>query len=267
MRAIVLCAGQGKRLMPLTERLPKCLVPVDGERPILELQLEALARCGITRASILVGFGAEHVESFLARKRFPGLACEALYNPFFAITDNLVTCWMARSAMSEDFVLLNGDTIFEQRVLEQMLESARAAITVTIDQKHSGYDDDDMKVQLDGRRLLAIGKTLPPERSHGESIGMLCFRGTGVRTFRDTLERTIRRPDALRAWYLSVVNDLAQRVAVETATIHGLWWREVDSREDLEDARASYPGAAAELSSAATPNEAATRGARRARRA
>ncbi len=247
MKAIVLCAGQGKRLMPLTERAPKCLLPVDGERPILELQLDALARCGVTRASILVGFGAEHVESFLARKRFAGLETEALYNPFFAITDNLVTCWMARSAMTEDFLLLNGDTIFEPRVLEQLLESARPAITVTIDQKADGYDDDDMKVRLDGRRLLAIGKTLPPEQSHGESIGMLCFRGTGVRTFRDALERTIRRPDALRAWYLSVVNELAQRVAIETANIHGLWWREVDGREDLEEARASYLRLAPEI--------------------
>lgn len=246
MRAIILCAGQGKRLMPLTERVPKCLVAVDGDRPILELQLEALAGCGVSKASILVGFGAEHVESLLARKRFPGLETETLYNPFFAITDNLVTCWVARGAMTEDFVLLNGDTIFEPRVLEQLLESARPAITVTIDQKDGGYDDDDMKVCLDGRRLLAIGKTLPPERSHGESIGMLCFRGTGVRTFRDALDRSIRRPDALRAWYLSVVDELAQRVAVETANIHGLWWREVDGREDLEDARASYPGAASE---------------------
>ena len=246
MRAIILCAGQGKRLLPLTERVPKCLVAIDGERPILELQLEALARCGVKRASILVGFGAEHVESFLAKRRPGGIETEAIYNPFFALTDTLVTCWMARPAMSEDFVLLNGDTIFEARVLERLLASARAAITVTIDQKDGGYDDDDMKVCLDGRRLVAIGKTLPPEKSHGESIGILCFRGTGVRTFKDALERTIRRPDALRAWYLSVVNELAQRVAVETANIHGLWWREVDGREDLDDARASYPSAAAE---------------------
>jgi choline kinase len=149
--------------------------------------------------------------------------------------------------MTEDFVLLNGDTIFEPRVLEQLLESARAAITVTIDQKDDGYDDDDMKVRLDGRRLVAIGKTLPPEHSHGESIGMLCFRGTGVRTFRDTLERTIRKPDSLRAWYLSVVNELAQKVAVETANIRGLWWREVDGLEDLDDARASFPSESFEI--------------------
>jgi choline kinase len=236
--------------MPLTERVPKCLVTVDGDRPILEIQLDTLARCGITRASILVGFGAEHVEHFLASKRFPGLEVETIYNPVFALTDNLVTCWLARSAMTEDFVLLNGDTIFEPRVLEHLLESARAAITVTIDQKNDGYDDDDMKVRLDGRRLVAIGKTLPPEHSHGESIGMLCFRGTGVRTFRDALERTIRKPDALRAWYLSVVNELAQRVAVETANIHGLWWREVDGLDDLDDARASFPSQAFEPQSA-----------------
>ena len=238
MRAIVLCAGQGRRLLPLTERDPKCLLPVDGERCILEIQLEALARAGVERAAVLVGFGAERVEAFLARRPVPALPTEALFNPFYASTDNLVTCWLARGAMTGDFVLLNGDTLFEDRVLERVLAS-RAALAVTIDQKDS-YDDDDMKVSLDGTRLRAIAKTLPRETVNGESIGLLSFRGAGVRTFRDALEEAIRRPDSLRAWYLSVVNELARRTRIETVNVRGLWWREIDALEDLRGVRGSY---------------------------
>jgi choline kinase len=254
MKAIVLCAGQGRRLLPLTERDPKCLLPVDDGRRLLEVQLETLARCGVERASVLVGFGAERVEAFLARRPVPAIQTETLYNPFYATTDNLVTCWLARAAMTGDFVLLNGDTLFEDHVLERLLASSRAGITVTIDQKDS-YDDDDMKVSLEGTRLRAIGKTLPSESVNGESIGMLCFRGAGVRTFRDALEEAIRRPDSLRAWYLSVVNELARRGRVETVSVRGLWWREIDALEDLEEVRASYARVAAEA--AAAPRDAA----------
>jgi len=70
---------------------------------------------------------------------------------------------------------------------------------------------------------------------------MLHFTGSGPRIFRDALERSIRSPEALRAWYLSVINELAQENAVDTVSVRGLWWREVDAPEDLEDARRSFP--------------------------
>ncbi len=239
MKAILLSAGQGKRLLPLTAQEPKCLLTVDGKRPVLELQLRSLARAGVERATVLVGFGAERVERFLTATPFPGLAVETLYNPFYATSDNLATCWLARECMNEDFLLLNGDTLFEDRVLRQVLDGPPFPISVTIDHKNS-YDDDDMKVSIDeDGRLLAIGKTLKPEMVNGESIGLLCFRGSGVKAFREVLDVTIREPGALRAWYLSVVNDMAQDHAVDTVSIRGLWWREIDSHEDLEDVRRS----------------------------
>jgi choline kinase len=239
MRAIVLSAGQGKRLLPLTAELPKCLLPVGNGQTLLEFQLHTLARCGISRVTIVSGFGVDRVERFLAEHRVPGLEVELLFNPFFAVSDNLATCWVARAAMHEDFVLANGDTLFQPDVLRRLLGSAPAPITVTIDHKR-GYDEDDMKVSLDDDgRLLAIGKNLKPEFVHGESIGLLSMRGAGVRRFREAVERTMRAPEGLRAWYLSVVNTLAQEGVVQTASIRGMWWQEIDSPEDLEDAHRS----------------------------
>ena len=241
MKAIVLSAGQGRRLLPLTEKLPKCLLPIQGQVSALEFQLRRLAECGVTRATVMVGFGADRVERALHTISVPGLAVEACYNPFYGVADNLVTCWLARHAMSEDFILLNGDTLFLTPVLEQLLLSKPAPLTLAINHKPH-YDDDDMKVSIDDEgHLLAIGKTLKPEMVNGESIGLLCFRGSGTKRFCEGLDRSIRVPGALKAWYLSVVNELAQEVAVDTASVHGFWWREIDSVEDLEEARRSHP--------------------------
>ena len=82
MKAIVLSAGQGKRLLPYTARQPKCLLPVDGERSMLEVQLRALARCGIERATVLVGFGASLVDRFVA-------TTPILTDPWGMLRDNL----------------------------------------------------------------------------------------------------------------------------------------------------------------------------------
>lgn len=239
MKAIVLSAGQGRRLLPLTARIPKCLLPVDGETSVLRRQLELLSGAGLTRVLVVTGFGARRVEESLREAPTPGLSVETLFNPFYATSDNLATCWLARHAMREDFLLLNGDTLFEPAALERLLAAPPAPITVTIDRKPA-YDEDDMKVSLDQRgRLLAIGKSLPAEAVGAESIGMLLFREAGAKLFVEGLERALHEPGALRRWYLSVVNDLAQDHAIETCSIQGLWWQEIDAAADLERARAA----------------------------
>jgi len=240
MKAIVLSAGQGRRLLPLTAEVPKCLLTVDADRPILELQLRALERCGIRYVTVMVGFGAEKVERFLATHLFGDLEIRTRYNPFFATSNNLATCWLAIPEMAEDFVLLNGDTLFEADVLRRLLTAPQAPVTLTIDRKMD-YDEDDMKVTLnDGRRLTAVGKTLVAPMVHGESIGLMRFCGQGVVAFRAALDAAIREPEALHRWYLSVINSMASSVVVDAVSIQGHWWTEIDTPEDLERARSHF---------------------------
>ncbi|MGQ9367808.1 NTP transferase domain-containing protein [Azospirillum sp. ST 5-10] len=237
MKAVILSAGQGKRLLPLTESRPKCLLPLAG-RSLLEWQLRALAANGIDEAVVVIGYAAEAVETVLAGVRIPGLAVRTLYNPFYNVADNIGSCFVALPEMAGDFLLLNGDTLFEPAVLGRVLERATAPVTVTMDRK-AQYDADDMKVCLDGgRRLRAIGKTLPLDSVDGESIGMLMFRGDGGARFAAAIQTVLREPDGIRRWYLSVIDRLAQSgEGVEALSIEGLQWGEVDFLADAEHAR------------------------------
>lgn len=239
MKAIILSAGQGKRLLPMTERAPKCMLPVRGQ-PLIGRQIDALRRCGVEDVTVVVGFGAELVEAGLA-ERYDSRRVRTLYNPFYTITDNLVSCWVARGEMEREFLLLNGDTLFDAAVLERLLAAPEHPITLAVSRKES-YDDDDMKVIRDGDRLLQVGKKLPRGDVNAESIGMMTFRGEGPRLFRDAIDRALRSPAALSQWYLSLIDALAKSGVVFTQEIPAAGWTEVDSPSDLE--RASTPGAA-----------------------
>ncbi len=240
MKAIVLSAGLGRRLRPTTEELPKCLLPVDSDHPVLELQLRALAQCGVRQATIMIGYGAEKVEHFLATHSLAGLEVCTRYNPFFATTNTVVTCWLAIPHMTEDFVLLNGDTLFEAEILRRVLTAPHAPLTMAIDQKGQ-YDEDDMKVMLNGgRRLKAVGKTLATSRIDGESIGLMAFRNKGVTAFRAALGMAIRDPAALQKRSPDIISLMADSLLVDTVLIKGLWWREIDTPEDLARARAYF---------------------------
>lgn len=239
MKAIILSAGQGRRLLPFTREIPKCLLPVDGGISILEVQLRTLAACGIRDVTVMVGFGAEMVEKCLATRVSNRISARTHYNPFFATTDNLVTCWLAMPEMNDDFLLINGDTLFEPEVVRRLLRAPYAPVTMAIDHKDE-YDEDDMKVTVADGRLKAVSKTLEPSTVDGEAIGMIAFRKRGATAFASALDAAVRRPANHGSFYLAVVNSLASELRIETASVDGLWWAEIDSPENLAEVRADF---------------------------
>lgn len=228
-RAIILAAGQGKRLLPLTETRPKCLVELSG-RTLLAWQLLRLQAAGIGEAVIVTGFRADAVDAEVAKLNLT-MPVRLVYNPFFTVSDNTASCWIVRAEFDREVLVLNGDTLFGPGVAERLLGAPEAAVTVAIDRKPS-YDADDMKVLTQQGRLRAIGKTI--EAYDAESIGFLRFSATGAARFAAGVERVLQSPEGLRRWYLSVIDDLAQSgVDVRVCSIEGLEWGEMDFPQDV----------------------------------
>jgi choline kinase len=229
-KAIILSAGQGRRLSPLTDTRPKCLIDLSG-RSVLHWQIRHLRQAGIKEIVVVTGFAADAVEEEIAGLPYPDITVRTLFNPFFGLTDNLATCWLARGEMAEPFLLLNGDTLFEPAIAQRLLAAPPADITLTVDRK-SAYDADDMKVLTDEDRLVSVGKTIPA--FDAESIGFSRYSAAGAAAFVATVERAVRAPEGLKRWYLSIIDELARQGAdVKVASIEGLDWAEMDFPEDL----------------------------------
>lgn len=236
-KAIILSAGQGSRLLPLTENMPKCLLAL-GTRNMLEWQLRGLAAAGVRETVIVTGFRAELVERALEQIAPPHMHVRTLFNPFYKVADNLASCWMVRGELHGPSLILNGDTLFEPEIARRLLSAPAAPITVTIDRKPA-YDADDMKVTSAGDRLTAIGKKLPLASVTGESIGFLRFGPAGAAAFVEEIERTMHTPEGVGLWYLSAIHRLANSgTDVRVASIEGLQWGELDFPADLTRCRA-----------------------------
>ena len=231
--AIILSAGQGSRLLPLTADRPKCLIDFSG-KSLIAWQVEMLARGGVTNFHVVTGFMTDMVEAELSGLRRNGLSITVHFNPFYKVADNLGSCWIAREAMRGDFVILNGDTLISYEIVETVLNNTTDwPIAVTVDVK-SNYDSDDMKVSRVGEKLLAIGKTLSAESTNAESIGFLAFRGEGGDLFREKVRAVMRTPAGVENWYLKIIDMLAPTGKVGTCSIEGMDWAEVDFLNDIE---------------------------------
>jgi len=234
MKAIILSAGQGRRLLPLTENTPKCLLTV-ADKPVLAWQIEALQHAGIEEVTIVAGFQIDLIET-LIKERYENHAIHVLFNPFFEVADNLASCWIARHTMGGDFLLLNGDTLIEPSLLTKVLNSKVAPITLSVDFKDV-YDADDMKVQLDADGWVKqVSKIVPTHQVNAESIGLTYFREEGSKVFSRAIESALRHPAELKSWYLSIIDVLAKQHLVNSCSIQGHRWCEIDFIEDLSRA-------------------------------
>jgi len=259
MKVIILSAGQGRRLLPLTESTPKCALPVAG-RAVLEWQLHEIAQCdGIDEVVVVTGFRADKVDDIAAATQAP--RTRTLYNPFYALSDNLGTCWVAGSEMDGPFIIINGDTLFEAAILQRLLTTGHDAPVTLVTDRKNGYDADDMKVVVENGRLRRVGKKLA-DGVNGESIGMMAFRNDGPEVFRAMVNHLMRYGEGVNRWYLSAIDELAQHHRVHTCDIHGLSWCEVDEAEDLAHAQTVVQTWPTAVSAAAAPARRAANGQR-----
>ena len=234
MKALILAAGQGRRLRPLTDACPKCLLSI-GAHSILERQLLNLEQCGIGEIVLVCGFGIEQIRQRVAN--YSGsLHIKILYNPFYAISENLISLWAVRSEMNEDFLLLNGDNVFHPGIIHKLL-AAREPYCLMIDRKIS-YDEDDMKLSVQDTHILRIGKLLPAAATDAASIGIMKFAGTGIAHIRRVLEEIVLQEKAVRGYFLDSVQHLINHgYTVTYREVDGLPWADIDTPEDLQTVR------------------------------
>ncbi len=232
MKAILISAGKGERLYPLTKNTPKSLLEIGNGLTLLETQLHSLLENNIKDIVIIVGYKADQIEAKLKDYQ-KKLNITTVYNPFYDISNNLLSVWMARYYMQDEFISINGDDIFTPEVVEKLLKS-NYDITMVIDEKKE-YDDDDMKVIHKDGHILEVSKKINPQKANGESIGMIKFSNKGPSIYTSVLDEMVRIPENRNVFYLKAIQEIIDKgFKVNYSLCKETDWSELDFHPDLK---------------------------------
>jgi len=243
MRVIIVAAGQGTRLRPLTDDRPKCMVEVGG-RTLLDWQIDAICAAGLRPPVVVGGHRADQLPSDRVR---------VLMNPDHATTNMVHTLFCAEEEFGEGFVLAYGDIAYAPAVLRQLV-SDPAPVGVVVDREWRRYWERRFDDPLGDAESLRVGagglvdsigqREANIERIEAQYIGLVAFKGEGVVALRRGFaqaaddERAGRTPfNCGRSLAKMYMTDLLQGlvslgVPVTAVPIHG-GWIEVDSHRDL----------------------------------
>ncbi len=245
MKGMILSAGMGTRLDPLTRTCPKCMVHVAG-KPIMEHQLDALNRSGIDRCTIVVGYMAESVSDYFGAKH-RGVSLDYVENTVYAETNNLYSFWLAKSHLDDDVLLLEGDLVFDDNLVSQLARSNEENVAIV--DRFQSYMDGTVILAKDG---LAESMVLKADQDAKFDYGQALKTVNMYRLSRETLAETIlpemeqflengRTNQYYEAAFAKLIETGRMSMAVMNTGRYR--WAEIDTLEDLREAEKMFASA------------------------
>lgn len=237
MIAILLSAGKGTRMYPLTANTPKCLIDIGKGKTILESQLDALQQCGIKKVYIVAGYCIDQVQAKINGLGFSNMDIEIVHNPFYATSNNIISLWLASLLIDSECISINGDNVFKPNVINTLLESSGDLVmTTTIKDE---YDNDDMLIIHEDDRVYSVGKDLDVTKATGESIGIIKYSPLGLGILRNTLDEMLKKSENHDLFYLHALQKIMDSgITVNSCAIDTNDWAEIDFHPDVSDVRA-----------------------------
>jgi len=231
MRAVILAAGLGSRLLPHTESRPKCLLKIGGHT-ILEYQLAALRACGVRDVVLVLGHHGDKIRSHVS------VPVTFIENTEYASTGSSYSLWLTRELIKDGFIYVNSDLIFHPRMLQELLDSPHPD-GIVIDRSVC-LTGDMQKAEMDGNRILRMSKSMSAELAAAEVVGPAKFSAEGARVLVDYLDDLVRSGERSR-WAYEAFAEVARLRPFVGIDNPGCFWAEVDTPTDLIEASQRMP--------------------------
>ena len=229
MKALILAAGLGSRLAPITDNCPKSLVPVNG-KPILAKQIDNLHENNIFDITIVAGYKANILESYTSHCY--GNKIKIIDNDDYAMTNNMYSAYLAREEFcGEEFLMMNADVFYDSSIIKTLLEiPAPNAIATDIGR----YLEESMKVVQYKGRLTDISKKILKEDALGVSIDVYKFSELAGRAFFNKCAEYIEEKKEVKLWSEVALNDILTDVEFKACPLPlNSRWVEIDNHDDL----------------------------------
>jgi len=233
MKTVILAAGAGSRLKPLTDHTPKCLLKV-GRKYILEMTVENLLATNNSDIIIITGYLENKIREFLG-KRFPQLKIAYINNSFYASTNNILSLWLAKDAvLGDDMMMMDSDIVFDKRIITKLQNSGyRNCLAL----KQHDVHDEEIKVKTDPQgRVIEISKEVNLSEAAGESIGIEIFGKEALKELYFILDRKVVTEKEVNQFYEAAFQELSENDLYIVDTTE-YFCMEIDTEEDLNTAQ------------------------------
>ena len=242
MKGIILAAGMGTRLKPLTDVTPKCLVPVNG-KPMLEYQLECLAGAGLEQCVLVLGYRASQITNRFGDQHL-GMAMSYVQNELFQETNNLYSLWLARNHLDDDILLLESDLLFEDDMIQQLIQHPDKSVAVV-----NRYEPPMNGTVILAANNIANAMVLKVNQTPGfdytsalKTVNIYKLSESDMRS--SVIPELSRFVDSGRTdqYYEAIFSDLIAQKRLQMSILRAeeLKWAEVDTQEDLSAAEALF---------------------------
>jgi len=238
MIGVILAAGMAKRLRPLTDERPKCLLTV-GERTLLQRTMDAQIAAGITEWVVVTGYRANMIRDFLTQ-HYPQLTIHFIDNPDYAHNNNIFSLWLTRPYTDgKDFLLMDSDILFDPQILPEVMKHEGSVLALN---RHE-LGEEEIKVILDAEgRVVEISKVCSIEQAIGESVGIEKMTADYSTALFRELEQMIAHEGLIDIFYERAFERLIPQghtfQVVDTTRFFSI---ELDTVEDFENAKALIP--------------------------
>ncbi len=229
MKALILAAGLGTRLAPLTSNCPKSLVEVNG-KPILLKQIENLHKYGIYDITIVAGYKSEILINKI-KSLFPSI--NIIKSENYQTTNNMFSAYLAKHDFyGSPFLMMNADVFFGDSIIKDLLTiESKNAIAV----EFGRYLEESMKVKVESNKITEISKKISAKDAFGTSIDIYKFSEDGSKAFFDKCKEYIEDKKQLNLWSEFALNDILGYINFVPCSIHDNWV-EIDNFDDLKEA-------------------------------
>ena len=238
MTGVILAAGMAKRLRPLTDNCPKCLLRVGG-RTLLQRTVDAMVAAGIDELVVVTGYHEEMVRAFLTT-HYPQLPIHFLHNADYQHNNNIYSLWMTKPLVDgKPFLLLDSDIFFDPAILPLILAQEESALALN---RHP-LGEEEMKVVVDGEgRITEISKTCRISDALGESVGIEKMNADYSTALFRELDQMIIVEGLIDIFYERAFERLIPQghtfKVVDTTSLFSI---ELDTVEDFDNAQEIVP--------------------------
>lgn len=240
MKAVILVAGFGSRLRPLTDTMPKSLLPI-GDSTTMQRMVRSLRAHGVEEFIFVTGHFEDKITTYV-KEQFPEITAHFVRNDKYEETNTGYSLLLAEPYVrGEAFVKFDGDVNFDPEILDRLMAVPEDANYICLDK--SDVDDEVIKANVDESGIIhALGKYVPVADAAGESIGIEKISAQYSEVLFDTLRQIMNDEKNWQEYYEFAYDDLIQRNAAvfKFVDITGLKWVEMDNKEDYETAQKHF---------------------------